>query len=95
MAQFASVYDVDLVDARVDMRATFDSADKYGLANNGTAFQQATFKLEVDSPSPIKQVRQLVAHAEMGCHAAQSLRSPVQVDFEVRINGENFKLSQE
>jgi organic hydroperoxide reductase OsmC/OhrA len=88
VAQFAPEFDVDLEDVHADVRATFDSSAKYGLPSRGTAFQQVTVRLTIKSPSPSGQVQKLVAHAEMGCHAAQSLREPVPVSFETRLNGE-------
>jgi organic hydroperoxide reductase OsmC/OhrA len=88
VAQFAPQYDVILEDVDVDLRAVFDSTAKYGLSNNQTAFEKVTFRLTIKSPSPLEQVRKLAEHAEMGCHAGQSLQVAVPVSFEVLINGE-------
>lgn len=88
MAQFAPIFDVVIEDVNVDLRATFDSVDKYGMSGSGTtAFQKVIFRLAVKSPSPQEQVRQLIEHSERGCHAAQSLRNPVPVEMEFSING--------
>jgi hypothetical protein len=43
--------------------------------------------LEVRSPAPAERVRELVAHAERGCHAQQSLRAVVPVRLRARLNG--------
>lgn len=87
VAQFAPEFDVILEEVHVDLRATFDSSAKYGLTDHPTAFQKVTIKLYVRSPSPLAQINRLIAHAEKGCHAAQSLRNPVEVVFEAAVNG--------
>ncbi|MEJ5202597.1 MAG: OsmC family protein [Anaerolineales bacterium] len=87
VAQFAPEFDVILEEVSVDLRATFDSSAKYNLSDNPTAFQKVAIKLYVRSPSPLTQINRLIAHAEKGCHAAQSLRNPVDVIFEAQVNG--------
>jgi organic hydroperoxide reductase OsmC/OhrA len=42
------------------------------------------------SPAPPERVRRLVAHAERGCHAAQSLRVAVPVRLQARLNGDDL-----
>ncbi len=81
--QFAHLYDVILRDADVDLRATFDSGNKFDLPGPGAAFQKVILRLTIDSPSPRERVLALADHAERGCHAAQSLRQPVPVELEV------------
>jgi organic hydroperoxide reductase OsmC/OhrA len=46
-----------------------------------------TVVLEVRSPAPPERVRELVAHAERGCHTSQSLRAEVPVRLRARLNG--------
>jgi hypothetical protein len=50
-----------------------------------------TVTLEVRSPAPPQRVRQLVAHAERGCHSAQSLRAAVPVHLRARLNGNDLE----
>ena len=90
VAQFAPEFNVLLEDVRVDVRAEFDSTAKYGLSQKDTAFQKVTFKLAIKSPSPLEQVRKLAAHAEMGCHAGQSLAKAVPVTCSLAVNGETL-----
>jgi len=89
MVQFAHLYDVILVDADVDLRAVFDSGDKFDLGGPGAAFQKVVYRVTVDSPSPEEQINQLLAHAERGCHTAQSLRLPVDVAVEAVIKNKS------
>ncbi len=69
----------------VDFRVNFDDADKYNLPGPGAAFQKAVYRLKVKSNSDRKSVEELIAHAERGCHTAQSLRYPVPVSLEFDI----------
>lgn len=80
-------------EAEVDVRATFSVADKYDLGGPPGAFQQVTFDLKVQSSAPESQVKQLIAHAERACHAAQTFRAPVAVEVKATLNGETLTLS--
>jgi organic hydroperoxide reductase OsmC/OhrA len=90
MVQFAHLYNVILMDVDVDLRATFDSGDKFDIGGPGAAFQKVIYRVTVDSPSPEEQVQQLLAHAERGCHSAQSLRLPVEVLVEAVIKNKSI-----
>jgi organic hydroperoxide reductase OsmC/OhrA len=92
VAQFAPEFGVILEEASVDLRATFDSTQKYGLSQNPTAFQSVTIVVDIRSPSPIEQVQRLARHAEMGCHAAQSLQAPVPVATRFQLNRQPLEL---
>lgn len=83
--QFAHLYEVILRDVDVDLRATFDSGDKFDIGGPGAAFQKVVYRITIDSPTPEGQVRKLVNHAERGCHTAQSLQQPVAVEVETII----------
>jgi uncharacterized OsmC-like protein len=85
LVQFAPLYSVQFKDVNVDMRASFDDSEKYNLPGPGAAFQKVIFKIKMVSPSPEESIQKLVAHAERGCHAAQSLRNPVPVTLETEI----------
>jgi hypothetical protein len=47
--------------------------------------------LEVRSLAPAGRVRELVVHAERGCHSSQSLRAAVPVRLQVRLNGDDLQ----
>ena len=72
------------------MRGGFSPADKLGLEGPGGAFEEVVVVVEVRSPAPAERVRELVAHAERGCHAAQSLRVAVPVRLLARLNGDDL-----
>ena len=90
MVQFAHLYNVILMDVDVDLRATFDSGDKFDIGGPGAAFQKVIYRVTVESPSPEERVQQLLAHAERGCHTAQSLRLPVEVQVEAVIKNKTI-----
>ena len=73
------------------MRAAFSPAEKFGLDAPVGAFDEVAVTLEVRSPAPAGQVSRLVAHAERGCHSAQSLRAHVPVRLAARLNGDKLE----
>ena len=75
----------------MDVRGRFSPADKLGLEGSGGAFEEVAVVLEVRSPAPADRVRELVAHAERGCHSAQSLRAAVPVRLLARLNGNDLQ----
>lgn len=85
MVQFAPLYDVEIHDLDVDLRVEFDDAEKYDLPGPGAAFQKVAYRLKVISPSEKERIEKLIAHAERGCHTAQSFRNPVPVSLESEI----------
>jgi len=93
VAQYAPMFEVIIEDATVDLRVTFDSTAKYRLSDSPTAFQNAIFKLNIHSPSSLDQVRALVEHAKMSCHASQSFSTPVPVSVSAFVNGEDIDIT--
>jgi organic hydroperoxide reductase OsmC/OhrA len=55
------------------------------------AFEEVAVTLEVRSPALAARVRQLVAHAERGCHTSQSLQAEVPVRLLARLNGDDLE----
>jgi len=92
VARFAPLYEVPIDDATADVRATFRNTEKYDVDDAPAHFEQVTIKLEVVSPASAEQVRRLAAHAERACHAAQSLRNPIPVTLETRLNGTSLNV---
>jgi len=87
-AQFAHLFDVILEEASVDLRVTFDSANKYGLSEATTAFNLALFKISLRSTSKTEKVRALAEFAENACHAHKSFKVPVPVHIKAFLNNE-------
>jgi organic hydroperoxide reductase OsmC/OhrA len=87
VARFAPLYEVEILDAQADVRATFFNTEKYDVDDAPAYFEQVSVKLSIDSPAQPPAVAALVAHAERACHAAQSLRQPIPVTLDVTLNG--------
>lgn len=91
--RFASVEDVPLTAASMDLRAIFPNDLKYELAEGASSAMEAmTYTVIVESPAPRDELIRLVRRAEANCHAAQSLRVPVTVVPALRLNGEEVSL---
>jgi organic hydroperoxide reductase OsmC/OhrA len=91
-ARFAPLYEVQIQEATAEVRGRFSPADKLGLEGPGGAFEEVAVVLEVRSPATAERVRELVAHAERGCHSSQSLRVAVPVRLLARLNGDDLRL---
>ena len=74
-------------DASADVRATFRNTEKYDVDDAPAHFEKVEIKLEIVSPAGADHVKRLAAHAERACHAAQSLRHPIPVVLETKLNG--------
>ncbi|MCH7570340.1 MAG: OsmC family protein [Deltaproteobacteria bacterium] len=90
VARFAHLYDVPIEDGEVDVRCTFDVADKMGLEGSGAAFESVSFAVSIKSSAPEEQVRKLIVHAERGCHASQTFRKPIPVTTTATLNGKKL-----
>jgi len=77
---------VPIEDASADVRATFRNTEKYDVDDAPAYFDEVVIELAVISPAAAANVRQLVTHAERGCHAAQSLAHPVPVHLTATLN---------
>jgi organic hydroperoxide reductase OsmC/OhrA len=78
---------VPIEDASADVRATFRNTEKYDVDDAPAYFEAVVIQLSVVSSAPAANVARLVAHAERGCHAAQSLRHSIPVRLESTLNG--------
>jgi organic hydroperoxide reductase OsmC/OhrA len=83
---------VPIEEGKVDVRCTFDVADKLGLEGSGAAFESVTFAVELQSSATPEQVKRLIEHAERGCHAAQTFRQPITVTTSATLNGKKLEL---
>lgn len=87
VARFAPLYAVEIEDATADVRARLRSTEKYDVDDASPYFEGVTIDLQISSPAPPARVAELVAHAERGCHASQSLRFPIPVTLSAALNG--------
>ena len=92
MARFAPLYDVPILDAAADVRATFFNTEKYDVDAEAPYFERIEIRLNIDSIAPPQRVSRLARHAERACHAAQSFRKPIPVILEATLNGSELQL---
>ncbi len=89
LTRYASVQDVPIDRAEMELRATFPLEGKYGGDPTvGVAMERLTYTIDIRSDAPRERVARLVETAERYCHAANSLRVPLPVDGALRLNGE-------
>ncbi len=92
LTRFASVQDVEITAAEMEVRATFPQLGKYGLdPSGGAAMERLDYAIEIQSPASREKVVAVVEIAERYCHAAQSLRAAVPVAGVLRLNGEEVR----
>jgi organic hydroperoxide reductase OsmC/OhrA len=90
VARFAPLYDVPILDAAADVRATFFNTEKYDVDVEAPYFERIDIRLNIDSTAPPEKVSSLARHAERACHAAQSFRQPIPVTLEATLNGSHL-----
>ncbi len=86
LTRSASVMAVELRELRMDVRASFPTAEKYGVGTGGSAMEALTYVIDLTTDAPRDLVVAAVRSAEAACHAANSLRAPITAG--LRINGE-------
>src|SRR5256712_13687448 len=91
LTRFASVQDVPIDAAEMEVRATFPQLGKYGLDPSvGVAMERLEKALDLRSDGPRERGVALVETAARSCHAAQSLRVPVPVEGTQRLHCEEL-----
>jgi organic hydroperoxide reductase OsmC/OhrA len=90
VARFAPLYDVPILDAAADVRATFFNTEKYDVDAEAPYFERIDIRLNIDSTAPPEKVSSLARHAERACHAAQSFRQPIPVTLQATLNGSHL-----
>ncbi len=94
LTRYASVQDVTIESAEMELRATFPLEGKYGGDPDvGVAMERLTYTIDIKSDAPRERVARLIETSERYCHAANSLRIPVPVDGTLRVNGEAVAFS--
>jgi organic hydroperoxide reductase OsmC/OhrA len=74
------------------VRGRFQATEKYDIDDAPASFEEVSFQLRIDSSARPEAVAKLVAHAERGCHSAQTIRNPVAVRLSAMLNGVELDL---
>lgn len=89
LTRFASVAAIEITKASMDVRASFPTAEKYGIAGpEGSAMEELSYLIDLETTASQERVGEVVRRAESACHAANSLRAPISA--RVRVNGEEL-----
>lgn len=92
LTRYASELDVQIDDAEMDIRMSYDTRGKLGLADVSPACQEVTYVLDIKSPAPPERVRRMVEMIEKGCHTINTIKNPIPVSGKLLHNGQEFEI---
>ena len=90
LTRYASQLNIEIEDAEMDIRMTYDTRGKLLLADVSPACRELTYVFNIKSPAPSEKVQELLQMIEKGCHTINSLRNPVPVSGKLVHNGQEF-----
>jgi OsmC-like protein len=93
LARYASQLDIEIEDAEMDIRMTYDTRGKLLLADVSPGCRDVNYVFKIKSPAPSAKIQELLAMIERGCHTINSLRSPVPVSGRLVHNGQEIALT--
>ena len=79
--------DLALESVDMDIRASFPLESKYGVSDLSAAAEKVTYTAEVKGDIDPARLRAAFDWAESVCHVVRSLKEPVEVATELRLNG--------
>jgi len=92
LARYASQLDVEIEDAEMDIRMSYDTRGKLLLADISPQCQELTYVWKVKSPAPPEKVQEMVRLIEKGCHTINTIRNPVPVSGKLVLNDQQLDL---
>ncbi len=92
LTRYASELDVQIDDAEMDIRMSYDTRGKLQLADVSPACQEVTYVLNIKSPAAPEKVRQMVELIEKGCHTINTIRNPIPVSGRLVHNGQKLQM---
>ena len=92
LTRYASGLDVQIDDANMDIRISYDTCGKLLLEDVSPAAEQVEYVLETDNPLPSDKVRKMVLLIEKGCHTINTLREPIAITATLKHNGAEVEL---
>ena len=93
LTRYAAELDVQIDDAEMDIRMSYDTRGKLGLADVSPACQAVTYVLNIKSPAPTEKVKQMVEMIERGCHTINTIRNPIPVSGKLVHKGHEFEVA--
>ena len=93
LARYASQLDIEIEDAEMDIRMTYDSRGKLLLADVSPGCNDLTYIFKIQSPAPSEKIQEMLRLIEKGCHTINSLKNPVPVAGKLIHNGHEIALA--
>jgi hypothetical protein len=90
LTRYASQLDIEIEEAEMDIRMTYDSRGKLLLADVSPGCRDLTYVFKIQSPAPSAKIQELLAMIEKGCHTINSLKTPVPVSGRLVHNGQEI-----
>ena len=87
LARYASQLDIEIEDAEMDIRMTYDTRGKLLLEDVSPGCRELTYVFKIKSPAPSDKVQEMLRLIEKGCHTINSLKNPVPVAGKLIHNG--------
>lgn len=92
LTRYASELDVQIDDAEMDIRMTYDTRGKLRMADVSPACQEVTYVLNIKSPASSEKVQQMVEMIEQGCHTINTIKNPIPVSGRLVHNGRELEV---
>ena len=93
LTRYASQLDIEIEDAEMDIRMTYDSRGKLLLADISPGCNDLTYIFKIQSPAPSEKIQEMLRLIEKGCHTINSLKNPVPVAGKLIHNGQEVALA--
>jgi OsmC-like protein len=90
LARYASQLDIEIEDAEMDIRMTYDTRGKLQLADISPGCRELSYVFKIHSPAPSEKVQEMLQLIEKGCHTINSLKNPVPVTGKLIHNGQEI-----
>lgn len=87
LTRYASQLDIEIEDAEMDIRMTYDTRGKLLLEDISPGCRELTYVFKIKSPAPSDRVQEMLRLIEKGCHTINSLKNPVPVSGKLIHNG--------
>lgn len=87
LTRYASQLDIEIEDAEMDIRMTYDTRGKLLLEDISPGCRELTYVFKIKSPAPLVKVQEMLRLIEKGCHTINSLKNPVPVAGKLIHNG--------
>jgi hypothetical protein len=90
LTRYASQLDIEIEDAEMDIRMTYDTRGKLLLEDISPGCRKLMYVFKIKSPAPSDKVQEMLQLIEKGCHTINSLKNPVPVAGKLIHNGQEI-----